>query len=979
MVAIFTGAHSGLQRSSGTALGSTGLLGDASLGRGGENVGVNAATGNLVISHQDEFLVGAGPDIALGRVYNCIKETGDGDNGDQWRLNTSKKIYRLAGTVNTTGSLIRRITGDGAEVTYTWDANRATYTAYFATDGAESHDTLEYSGGNWIWTDGKTRATETYVEYPAGTGSWRIVSQTDADGRGLTYSYTSNKLDKVTSQDGSWTQYIWSGNDVVEIKTRYTDYATSTNKTFTRTRFAYDASHRLITVTVDLSPEDSSTADGNAYVTNYTYDGTSKRVASITQTDGSSLAIVYDDQERVASLTQLVAGGTSRVTKFFYAQKDEFGLFTEIREPDGSVTRLGYDGLGQMTRISQLDGKNLIYNADFAQGTAGWESWNPSNIIVSGYPQAGIQQGKGYIELQVQATAANQEAGLSTKWENSWSVIAGHEYDVRVGLQSTGVIAWAPLFVQWRDSNQNVIASVLVGSDTTTNAPFNHQLSGVVKAPPGAVSAHLDQLIATTGAGSGSVKLIEPRFLDLGPSSNLVVNGDLLQGTYGWDIWNGSGLILPGYPVTGNYYGQNCLEVQTNASASGQVSSFITDSGNWWPVSPGHQYAATAQVEATGAINKMKLQLWWRDAQGQIFAAEILQDNIAAPATFGTAIGGIATAPPEAVSARFELYFYSSGPGAGKVRLIQPRVTDMVMSGPWQTQTFAYDADGNMTRFIDASGAISNYSYDTLGNLLVATDPLGNQTVRTYGTRNELLTETSTGTDETGAAVTQTKRYAYDSVNRLRYTLSADGRVSYYGYDTAGNNTQVLDFPQERFNLAGYASNAAPSNTQLDNWRNGLANPNLRTQIERYYDARGNLTREVRYADPGALGEGYSETFFTYDQAGQLLSRTTNGLTTETFLYDGMGRLKASTDLNGGTTSIAYQDSATTTVVTSATGSRRPRCTTRLVILSASAMRPTTSPVRRWKHAFTIRTAMSASPPMASINRSILYTTISIV
>lgn len=60
MVAIMTGTGLGLERVSGMVLGSRGQLGAASFGRYGENVTVNAATGNLVISRTDEILIGLG-------------------------------------------------------------------------------------------------------------------------------------------------------------------------------------------------------------------------------------------------------------------------------------------------------------------------------------------------------------------------------------------------------------------------------------------------------------------------------------------------------------------------------------------------------------------------------------------------------------------------------------------------------------------------------------------------------------------------------------------------------------------------------------------------------------------------------------------------------------------------------------------------------------------------------------------------------
>ena len=177
MVAIFTGLGSGLERGSGSVLGSAGLLGSAVQGRSGENLFLNAATGNLVINQQDEFLVGLGPDASVSRTYNSLGDISD-ENQDNWRQSTQRRIINLTGTLNTAGSTVQRVGADGAVITYAWRTIDSV-TAYFATDGGGAYDKLTKSGSNWVWTDGDSQLKETYASYGA---YWRMTSQADTDG-----------------------------------------------------------------------------------------------------------------------------------------------------------------------------------------------------------------------------------------------------------------------------------------------------------------------------------------------------------------------------------------------------------------------------------------------------------------------------------------------------------------------------------------------------------------------------------------------------------------------------------------------------------------------------------------------------------------------------------------------------------------------------------------------------------------------------
>ena len=764
MVAIFVGAGSGLARSSGTALGGAGILGSAVQGRGGEAVSVNAATGNLLISQQDEFLTGRGLDIDISRTYNSLAQAGDGDNGDQWQMSSMRRLANLTGTLNSTGSSIQRLAGDGSLVTYSY-ATRGGVAAYWTTDGGGAHDRLVKSGSNWVWTDGATGTTETYSEYPAGSGSWRIVAQADTDGNTLTFSYNaaSGLLDKVTSANGEWVQYVWSGTNLTQLVTGYTDLATSTAKTLTRTRYAYDGQNRLVQVTVDLSPGDNSIADGKTYVTSYSYDGSSKRVASITQTDGSSLAITYDGSGRVATLTQSVAAGDNRVTTLAYGAN-----YTSITGPDGQVTRLDYAG-GNLVPSSILD-------------------WNSSPVYTLNEPAGAID---------------GEVAGLFTSTPDAtWSGVSAGGVPVAAGDSLTFAIS----------------LQAVDGFATTQELGLHASASG-------------------WGSGNSTARIIS------GP-------GTLIQQVGG--RWRVSGL-------------------STTEATRIEITRTYT------------------QAEYGSAYFYVDWPGGYRDGQQLLAAGGTLTKNGVPGADFRqlTKI----TAPPAYAGAT--------------AQLVQ----------------FGYDGDGNLASVTDAAGKVTSYSYDADGNMLTSSDANGNGVTRTYGAKNEMLSETLTGSDASGAAVSHTTRYVYDSETHLRYMISAQGRVTEYRYSGPGQLELTITYPEHDYPIGSGAVTEAAMNS----WRDAISDRQSAQYLSHIYDARGNLIQQVDYgyatpAGGASTTEGYAHNYFTYDQSGRLLSRQTATQNIETFVYDGLGRLVASTDKAGASTTILFNDAALTTSVTTGSG-----------------------------------------------------------
>lgn len=350
MVGVVVGSRLGLEQTSGYVLGARGQLGLSTMGRAGENVFVNAATGNLILNNRDEFLVGLGTNSSISRTYNSQGQF-DGDNNDGWRISATRRVSNPSGTPNTAGSTVIRTDWDGSQVVYTWNDARD---VYLTTEGAGAYDSLEIVGTEWIWTDGDSQITETYGA--SGTDNWRLLRQTDTDGNSVLFTYNSDGyISRVATAraDGTaeYTDMVYVGANLTELKTTYYDDDAHAFKTRTRTRYAYDGLNRLSSVTVDLSPNDNTPAGGGTYVTSYTYSGTSTRVASISQTDGSRIEINYEPGGafRVESIIQTVATGVTRKTKFDYVSTTE----THVTGPDDLTTKLTYDDKGQLTKIEE--------------------------------------------------------------------------------------------------------------------------------------------------------------------------------------------------------------------------------------------------------------------------------------------------------------------------------------------------------------------------------------------------------------------------------------------------------------------------------------------------------------------------------------------------------------------------------------------------------------------------------------------------
>ena len=248
-----------------------------------------------------------------------------------------------------------------------------------------------------------------------------------------------------------------------------------------------------------------------------------------------------------------------------------------------------------------------------------------------------------------------------------------------------------------------------------------------------------------------------------------------------------------------------------------------------------------------------------------------------------------------------------------------------------QQTSYAYDDKGNLIRRVDARGNAVDMEYDANGNQVLQRDALGNTVTRTYDPLlNTLLTETRYQVaDPDGAGPGQpgksmTARYAYDDAGRLRFLLSAEGRLTQHLYNAEGERIATWKYIDYPYDMDSLAVTEAPSEAVLAAWLDeNLSDRRTLLRYEYDYDSRGLLISEGSYEFLGPGGDGQTDLSvmrYVYDQAGQLL-QTIDGMNNVTsFVYDGLGRLLSTTDSLGNVTLSSYEAGGSRVVTKLASG-----------------------------------------------------------
>lgn len=231
------------------------------------------------------------------------------------------------------------------------------------------------------------------------------------------------------------------------------------------------------------------------------------------------------------------------------------------------------------------------------------------------------------------------------------------------------------------------------------------------------------------------------------------------------------------------------------------------------------------------------------------------------------------------------------------------RVTQVAHAGSLQTETFTYDAVGNVLTYSDGAGAPVVQTYDELNHLKTRTDGAGNVTKFKYDGGGLLLERTEPKGDQYKTTysynalgslkqITDAKNgvweFSYDPAQNLIGIRDARNRTVSYDYDSL-NRLQTVTQPQQHVTTYGYDANSN---------RNAVTDPqNHVTNIS--YDALDRI-QSVNYVQP--TGSGPRSYNYGYDPEGNLTSvdETTllDTLKTRRYTrtYDKRNRITSATD-----------------------------------------------------------------------------------
>lgn len=264
--------------------------------------------------------------------------------------------------------------------------------------------------------------------------------------------------------------------------------------------------------------------------------------------------------------------------------------------------------------------------------------------------------------------------------------------------------------------------------------------------------------------------------------------------------------------------------------------------------------------------------------------------------SFGDLTSSTASATPENPAGNKTTYTYDTATG-WRLSATSPRGNLPGATAADFTTSYTYDNDGRPTRTRDSLWSATapsqhqiTMTYDKDGNLVTRTNGKAQLTRYGYNANNELITTTLPYAPAT--------RQTWTANGQVATTTDAAGRVTTNTYDVLGNLATVTD-PLNR--TTTYTHDAAGNLTLRAAAGATCTGPTPTTGCTKYsYDDADQLIARS-YLD----GVTHAVTGITYDTTG-LRTTQTDATGTGTATYDNLGRLTAYQNGSGATTNYGY-------------------------------------------------------------------------
>jgi RHS repeat-associated protein len=250
-------------------------------------------------------------------------------------------------------------------------------------------------------------------------------------------------------------------------------------------------------------------------------------------------------------------------------------------------------------------------------------------------------------------------------------------------------------------------------------------------------------------------------------------------------------------------------------------------------------------------------------------------------------------------------------------------------------ETYAYDADNNLTSKTDRKGNTIDYVYDALnrlasktypdttnveytydlvGKLMGVTDPSG-----TYGFSYDNMARLAGTTANYSflSGTTFTNAYSYDAAsNRTGYT-APDGSTDTYSYDTLNRVTTLANSATGSFGFSYDALSRRTQMTRPNGINTNYSYDSLSRLLSVLHQSGTSTIDGAAYTldsagNRSAKTDDYSSVTsdYTYDALYELTQVTQGGTTTESYSYDPVGNRTASLGVSSYTTNSSNEMTA---------------------------------------------------------------------